>query len=192
MYEISVLVSGKGTLLDSLATHCFDDYEGMLYNFIRIKQVVADRECPALEVAKKWNIPAVVVPKQEPAEDWAQVLFDHDVDLHVMAGFLSIVKVPEDVKGKVVNFHPSIDAKYSGKGMYGIHVHKAVVENNESFTGITMHYVEDECDKGAIIDQYRMGVLPWDTPESLMYSVQKMEYLFCPRALLNFLKRQPK
>lgn len=192
MYKISILASGKGSLLDAFAHHCYDDFNGMLYSCIEIVQVITDRECPALEVAEKWNIPSVIIPKKEPLNEWSNSLFDYDVDLHVMAGFLSKVKVPDHLNEKIVNFHPSIDSKYSGKNMYGIKVHEAVVENKEEFTGITMHFVNDEYDEGEVIDQYRMAVLPWDTPQTLMGSVQKMESLFCPRALLNFLKQKPK
>lgn len=192
MYRISVLVSGKGTLLNSLAEHCLDNFNGMLYGCVEIAQVVADRDCPALEVAQKWNIPAKVIKHRKPVEEWSQELFDSDVDLHVLAGFLRKVSVPEDRVGKIVNFHPSIDHKYSGDGWYGRRVHEAVVENKEKFTGITMHHVNDKYDDGEVIDQFKMAVLPWDDADSLMNSVQKMESMFCPRALLNFLKTQPK
>lgn len=196
MFELSVLVSGKGTLLDSLAHHCCDSFDGMLYGVVKIGQVVADRECPALEVAKKWNIPSIVIPYEEPVEEWSRNILDDycsvKADLHVLAGFLRKLHVPQHLEGKIVNFHPSIDPKYSGKGWYGLKVHQAVVENKEKFTGITMHHVNNEYDKGEIIDQFKMAVLPWDTPKSLMGSVQNMESMFCPRALLNFLKSQSK
>jgi phosphoribosylglycinamide formyltransferase 1 len=190
MYNISVLVSGSGSTLDNLAYHCYDEDEGMVRGFINITQVVADRECKALEVADKWKIPAKLVERAnyDTDEEWSENLLGGYVDLHVMGGFLSQIKVPERWKNKILNIHPSLLPAYGGKGMYGLKVHEAVIANKESLSGCTVHIVDDELDHGEIVEQVVQAVLPWDDAASLQFAVQKMEKRLYPRAVLNFLR----
>lgn len=190
MYKVSVLISGSGSTLDNLAFHCYDEYDGMVRGFIDIKRVVADRDCKGLEVAAKWNLPTCVIKQKDypDAATWSEALFDCDVDLHVMGGFLSQVVVPEKWKNKILNIHPSLLPAYGGKGMYGMHVHEAVIKNNEKFSGCTVHIVDDEIDHGEIVEQIVQGVLPWDDARSLQQAVSDMEKKLYPRAILNFLR----
>lgn len=190
MYKIQVLVSGKGSTLDNLAFHSYDSYEGMVYGFIEISRVVADRECEARAVAEKWNLPFEVIKKFDHPDvtSWSEALLDQEVDLHVMGGFLSLIEVPEKWANKILNIHPSLLPAYGGKGMYGDKVHEAVIANKEQFTGCTVHIVDNEYDHGEIVEQVRQGVLPWDTAASLKDAVQEMENRLYPRTILNFLR----
>jgi phosphoribosylglycinamide formyltransferase-1 len=190
MYKVSVLISGSGSTLDNLAFHCYNEDEGMVRGFIDIKRVVADRDCKGLEIAEKWNLPTAVIKKKDYPNkaSWSEALFDCDVNLHVMGGFLSQVVVPEKWKNKILNIHPSLLPAYGGKGMYGIHVHEAVIKNNEKFSGCTVHVVDDELDHGEIVEQIVQGVLPWDDVKSLQHAVTNMEKRLYPRAILNFLR----
>lgn len=106
-------------------------------------------------------------------------------DLIVLAGFLW--KFPKDIlehyPNKTINIHPALLPKYGGKGMYGMHVHKAVVANKESETGITIHYVNEFYDDGAIIFQAQCDVLPTDTAKAVAFKVHELEMLHFPRVI---------
>lgn len=192
MFKISVLISGAGSTLDNLAYHCYDEMEGMIRGFVEIAQVVSDRECEGLRIAQKWNLPYTVIrPKDYPdRESWSKAVLGFDVDLHVMGGFLRRVVVPEHLKGKIVNIHPSLLPAYGGEGMYGIKVHEAVVNNKEKITGCTVHVVDDEYDHGEIITREAVAVLERDTPADVQEHVQARERLLYPRAILNYLRKQ--
>jgi len=183
MYKIAVLVSGKGSTLDNLAFHCKDDFDGMLYGAVDITHVMADRECKAREVAEKWNLPFYVCNLDNLFEDR-----HGEVDLWTMGGFLSQIKVPDNLYGRVINVHPSYLPDYCGKGMYGIKVHEAVIAAKEQFTGVSVHVVDNEYDHGPVLERFKMAVLPWDNPTSLQLSVQDMEHKLYPRAILDYLQ----
>jgi len=110
-------------------------------------------------------------------------------DLIVLAGFL--LKIPEDfVKSfpnKIVNIHPALLPKYGGKGMYGMHVHNAVKENKETETGITIHYVNENYDEGAIIHQAKTSVLYSDSPEDIAHKIHLLEYEHFPKIIEKLL-----
>jgi folate-dependent phosphoribosylglycinamide formyltransferase PurN len=183
MFQIQVLVSGAGSTLDNLAEACCDKLEGRLFGFVEIKRVVADRECAARQIAEKWGLPFVVVDKTD-----FNALFDCDVDLHVMGGYLSKVTVPTHLEGKIVNIHPSLDPKYSGEGMYGMKVHEAIVRDGVKITGCTVHLVDNNYDEGRVLAQEPVAVLDDDTPDEVQRNVQARECLLYPRAILDYLK----
>ena len=113
------------------------------------------------------------------------ILKNTNPDLIVLAGFLW--KFPETIlnafPNKVINVHPALLPKYGGKGMYGMHVHEAVVTNKEKETGITIHYVNEHYDKGAIIFQAKCDVLPTDTAEDVAKKVHQLEYRYFPEVI---------
>ena len=119
----------------------------------------------------------------------------HDVQLHadfvVLAGFLW--RIPQDFviafPNKMVNIHPALLPKYGGKGMYGMNVHKAVKENNEPESGITIHFVNEHYDEGAIIFQARTAVDSMDTPESIAQKIHTLEYAHFPRVIEEVIKK---
>jgi phosphoribosylglycinamide formyltransferase 1 len=113
-------------------------------------------------------------------------------DLIVLAGFL--LKFPEiilrEFPNKVINIHPALLPKYGGKGMYGHHVHEAIVANNETETGITIHYVNENYDEGAIIFQKKTKVLPTDTAKDVAEKVHALEHEWLPKVIENILSEQ--
>ena len=129
-------------------------------------------------------------------DDWfknvLQVLKDAQPDLIVLAGFL--LKFPDHIlkafPNKVINIHPALLPKYGGKGMYGKHVHKAVRDNKESETGITIHYVNEEYDEGAIIFQKAVPLSEEETVESIAQKVHKLEYEYLPKTIEQLLNDQ--
>ncbi|TYP99590.1 formyltetrahydrofolate-dependent phosphoribosylglycinamide formyltransferase [Tenacibaculum adriaticum] len=112
-------------------------------------------------------------------------LLKKEADYIVLAGFLW--KVPSKIvtafPNKIINIHPALLPKYGGKGMYGMHVHKAVKENNEKETGITIHYVNEKYDEGAIIFQEKIAISSEDTPEIIAQKVHLLEYKYFPKVI---------
>ena len=108
-----------------------------------------------------------------------------NIDFVVLAGFL--LKIPaewvEAFPNRIVNIHPALLPKFGGKGMYGMRVHEAVVANNEKESGITIHYVNEVYDSGAIIFQAKCDVLPTDSPEDVANKVHALEYEHFPRVI---------
>jgi phosphoribosylglycinamide formyltransferase-1 len=109
------------------------------------------------------------------------------IDFIVLAGFL--LKIPlhllEAYPGRIINIHPALLPKYGGKGMYGSHVHEAVVANRETESGITIHYVNEHYDEGNIIFQAKCGVSPSDSPEDVAEKVHALEYKYFPEIILK-------
>jgi len=150
----------------------------------------------ALERARNEGIPAFHFSLSviKDAELLEKSIFDtliaHETHLIFLAGYMKKVSpiVFETYKGRIYNIHPSLLPKYGGKGMYGINVHKAVLEANEQETGITIHHVAgDEYDEGEIIAQKKVPVLKEDTPETLATRVLDQEHVFIVEALLKIL-----
>jgi phosphoribosylglycinamide formyltransferase-1 len=131
-----------------------------------------------------------VIPKSDFENGVAtKFLLDNKIDLVVLAGFL--LRIPDDMlaayPNKVINIHPSLLPKYGGKGMYGDNVHKAVVENKETESGITIHFLNDRFDEGEHVAQYKCEVLPTDSPEDVAAKVHALEYEWYPKVIENIL-----
>lgn len=117
------------------------------------------------------------------------ILKNRKPDLIVLAGFL--LKFPEIIidafPNKVINIHPALLPKFGGKGMYGNHVHKAVVANKETHSGITIHYVDNQYDQGEIIFQKKTLLAPKDTPKDVAVKVQFLEHQWLPKMIEQIL-----
>ncbi|MNE71711.1 Phosphoribosylglycinamide formyltransferase [compost metagenome] len=136
-----------------------------------------------IERARKHQIPTKIFNKQDLYE--GKVLHEIDKikpDLIVLAGFL--LKFPQNIieayPDKIINIHPALLPKYGGKGMYGMHIHEAVVENNEKETGITIHYVNENYDEGNIIFQQRVVLTENDTPDDVAAKIHELEQEYFP------------
>ena len=138
----------------------------------------------ALERAKKENIPAYHISSkthpehQEYVRQIIKLLEENNVNIIVLAGFMK--KLPAEiinfVDGRVLNIHPALLPKFGGEGMFGINVHKAVIESGEKISGATVHLVDSEYDRGRILNQITVEVLVNDTAESLAERVLKVEH----------------
>ena len=126
MKNITVLVSGSGSNLQRIID-CIDN--GEIPN-AKVNLVVADRDCYALERAKNRNIPFQLIKRGKEFSENLDKILPENTDLIVLAGFLSILKSEfcEKYKGKIINIHPALLPKFGGKGMWGHHVHEAVIE----------------------------------------------------------------
>jgi phosphoribosylglycinamide formyltransferase-1 len=121
------------------------------------------------------------------------LLSDKQIDFIVLAGYL--LKIPAEVvkayPGRIVNIHPALLPSYGGKGMYGHHVHEAVLAAGDKESGITIHLVDELYDNGSILFQARCPVYPTDTPETLAERVHALEYAHYPRVIDEQLQRLP-
>ena len=188
MKHIVIFASGSGTNAQHI-TEYFSD--SAIARVIMIYSNCADAY--VLQRANKMDIPTVVFDKADFYEN--NLVYDQleklNPDLIVLAGFLW--KVPEKIvrifPKQIINIHPALLPKYGGKGMYGVNVHRAIIENREKESGITIHYVNENYDKGAIILQARCVVNLNDTPESLAKRVHALEYKYYPQTIEQVLLR---
>jgi len=137
--------------------------------------------------AKKLRVPMFFTSKKELESfgDLAKILAKHKVDYIILAGFL--LKIPskmiEQYPNKIINIHPALLPKYGGKGMYGENIYKAVLENKESESGISVHFVNKNYDEGKIIFQESFGLSPDESVESLAAKVRELEQSLFPKII---------
>lgn len=180
MVKIAVLVSGNGSNLQAI----IDAIESKELE-LSIGCVIADNaKAYGLQRAQWAGIPTYVVKRGADLSEKLEPLVE-GLDYIVLAGFLSILSAQfcEKWKNKIMNLHPSLLPKYGGKGMYGMFVHQAVLENNEKYSGATVHWVTEGIDKGAIILQKSCEISGAETPESLAEKVHKIEHKILIEAL---------
>lgn len=187
MLRIAVFASGGGSNLQSLLDH-FNEKENPR---ARVALVVSDREdAGALDRARRAGVAErVIAVRGRPAEDVARetltVLADANIDIVALAGYLKLVPeaVVQHFRSRVVNIHPALLPSFGGKGMYGKHVHRAVLDAGCLVSGVTIHYVDERYDEGKPIAQWPVPVLAGDTPESLAARVLHVEHRLYPLAL---------
>lgn len=160
----------------------------------KINLVVSNNEnAYALQRAKNSNINTYVIKSKEASEvgiELEEVLEKYDIDLIVLAGYLRMISPNLINKYTIINTHPSLLPKFGGKGMYGMNVHRAVIEAKEKVSGVTLHYVDEHYDTGSIIKQTKVEVLETDTPEDLSAKVQKAEKIQLIEVLCDFAKNK--
>ena len=147
---------------------------------------------PAVAKAQKLNTPVKVHGYKDAsyAQDLLATLQSHQIDLVCLAGYMTLLPklVLDQFPQRVLNIHPALLPKFGGKGMYGLHVHRAVLEAGEATTGCTVHYVTEEYDEGDPIACLKVKVLKSDTPESLAARVNEAEMRAYPRAVNRAVK----
>ena len=181
MKNIVVLVSGGGTNLQRI----IDYIESRAIQNAQISLVIADRECFGLERAKKHGISTQLIPRGKSFSSDLKNILPENSDLIVLAGFLSILSKDfcESFEGKIINIHPALLPKFGGKGMWGNHVHKAVLEAQEKESGATVHYVTSGIDEGEIILQKSFPVAENETVETLAQKIHEVEFEIFPKAI---------
>jgi phosphoribosylglycinamide formyltransferase-1 len=183
MTNVAIFASGEGTNAENLFHYFKNDTR------IKIKLVVTNSDTAGVIAKAEAHKKTVqLISKTSLNEYSAQIiefLKAENINLIVLAGFL--LKIPADfVKAfpnQIINIHPSLLPKYGGKGMFGANVHKAVVENKENESGITIHYVNEEYDKGAFILQEKCSIDADETVESLQQKIRKLELEYLPKAI---------
>lgn len=188
MKKIIILASGSGSNAENIVKY-FN-----IYNDAEVSLIMSNNEnAYVLERAKLLGIKSSHFTKADFSNSNVvlNILKQENPDLIVLAGFLWLI--PENIvnafQDKIINIHPALLPKYGGKGMYGDNVHKAVVENNEKESGITIHYVNKKYDEGNIIFQASCEVLPNDTFEDVAEKVHKLEYEHFPKVIHQLLTK---
>lgn len=188
MKNIAIFASGSGSNAENIIRYFAQKPE------ICVKSVYCNvPDAYVLERAKKYHIPATVFTRQE-LKDPTHVLKqlqEEDTDFIVLAGFLWLMPacITEAYPNRIVNIHPALLPAYGGKGMYGHHVHEAVIAAGEKESGITIHYVNNHYDEGTTIFQAKCPVYPDDTPETLAARVHELEYAHFPRVIEETIRR---
>ncbi len=184
MKRIAVFASGSGSNAQNITEFIQAD-TSVVVDCILCNNPKAQ----VLERAQNLHIPAFTFDRHQFYEtnEIATLLRERSIDLIVLAGFLWLI--PENLiqQFRIINIHPALLPKYGGKGMYGMHVHNAVVANKEKESGISIHYVNEIYDEGKIIFQAKCEVLPDDTPEDVAKKVHQLEYEHYPKVIKKLL-----
>jgi phosphoribosylglycinamide formyltransferase-1 len=179
--RVAVAVSGRGSNLEALLQTLTSDAPA------RVVLVMSNRpDAPALERATTSGIPCIVLRDESNAHDWIRALEEHRVDLVVLAGYLKLVPpgVIARYRGRIINIHPALLPSFGGKGMYGHRVHEAVLASGARESGATVHLVDEVYDRGAILGQIKVPVLPGDDAERLAARVLEVEHRLLPAVVL--------
>jgi formyltetrahydrofolate-dependent phosphoribosylglycinamide formyltransferase len=175
--RVAVAVSGRGSNLEALLRALGTDAPA------QVVLVLSNRpDAGALGRARAHGVAAEVLPDPADAADWLARLERHRIDLVVLAGYLKLVPAPviARYRHRIVNVHPALLPAFGGPGMYGHHVHEAVLRSGAHESGATVHLVDEVYDRGAILAQARVPVLPGDTPDRLAARVLEVEHRLLP------------
>jgi len=182
---LAVLISGSGTTLANLVDQIA---AGKL--LARIGVVIASRPGIAgIDRARNAGLPCQTITRKDypDVESFSRDVFARcqqaGAELICLAGWLSLLQIPPHWQGRVINIHPALLPGFGGKGMYGHHVHEAVLQSGAKQSGCTVHYATNEYDAGPIIVQRTCPVLPGDTPETLAQRVFAEEKIAYPQAI---------
>lgn len=185
--RLAVFVSGGGSNLQNIIDAIL---EGVLNS--EIVMVMADRDCYAIERALDYDIPTYLLDDRKTfSEDADHNLTGENVDLIILAGFLSILtpEFTEKWKNKIINVHPSLLPKFGGKGMYGEKVHQAVLDAGETISGATVHFVTAGVDEGEIIEQGEFKIEEGDQIADLQRKVAEVEREILIKAIQKLSKK---
>ena len=183
--RIAILASGEGSNAEALVAHFLN------HPTIEVALMVCNKEKAGVYARMaKYGVPCHTIGKAEwqPGSTGEQVLdlmHREGIGLIVLAGFLAYIPeaIVKTYEGRIVNIHPSLLPNYGGKGMWGHHVHEAVIAAHETVSGITIHHVTEKLDAGSIIFQAQSEVLPDDTPDSLATRIHQLEHEHYPRVV---------
>ncbi len=190
--KIAVFISGTGTNLQALIN---SRKKGKLEAEIALV-VSSSLQAGGLSHAERAGLPTFVFQekeypsKMEATKALLEKLRQHKIDFIALAGYLKLI-APEIIAAypdRIINIHPGLLPKYGGKGMYGVHVHEAVIAAHEKESGVTIHLVDEKYDHGRILKQIKVPVYDDDTPGLLQQRIQKEEHKHYPIVINNFIK----
>lgn len=187
MKKIVIFASGSGSNAENIILHFKNKSQGAV-----VAVLTNNPDAKVLKRAENQKVQAIVFHKSELSDGTVlQKLNAIKPDLIVLAGFL--LMFPADIivqyPDKVINVHPALLPKYGGKGMYGMNVHKAVLENKDKETGISIHYVNEHYDEGAIIFQTSVNIENCATPEEIAQKVHELEHKYFPLVIEQLLSQ---
>jgi len=177
--KIAIFASGNGSNAENIIKF-FKNHENICVELI----LTNNPNAYVIERAKNNNVKCIIFNKDDlyNSDKILNILKEHNIDFIVLAGFLWLIpkSIILNYPRKIINIHPALLPKYGGKGMYGMNVHKAVIENKEKLSGITIHYVNENYDEGDIIFQKELEITHDETPETLAEKIHKLEYQYYP------------
>lgn len=187
--KIVIFASGSGTNAENIIRY-FENSE-----VVRVVAVFSNKPSAKVLIrAHKLNIKSFCFERDSfyKSDEVLNILKDLNPDLIVLAGFLWLFpsKILNAFPGKVINLHPALLPNFGGPGMYGEHVHNAVIDQKQQETGITIHYVNENYDEGQTIFQTSIPVASTDTPKSLAEKIHDLEYRHFPEVIKNLLEKQ--
>lgn len=184
--RIVLFASGSGSNVENIVNYFKDE------DHVKVTTVLTNkRDAKVIDRCNRLNIDCLFFNRHAflQSDCVLTILENLNPDIIVLAGFLW--KIPENIidafPNKIINIHPALLPKYGGKGMYGMNVHKAVKENKEAETGITIHYVNANYDEGAVIKQVKTVISENDSPEEIAEKVHHLEYEHFPKAIEELL-----
>jgi len=187
--KLAIFASGSGSYAENICSY-FENYTDIEVVFICTNK----RDSFIVKRAEKLNVPVIFITKTElnSFDNLHKKLKNDEVDVIILAGFL--LKLPaimvEKYPNRILNIHPSLLPKYGGRGMYGDNVHKAVLENKETESGISIHFVNQNYDEGKLILQEKCSISENETLETLAAKIHQLEQKYFPIAIERTLKNQ--
>ena len=186
MKKMVLFASGNGSNAENIMAHFEKSGQGTVVGVF-----TNNSHAKVIERAKKFHVPTYVFNKTELSDNTVlHQLKELQPDLIVLAGFL--LKFPIHIinafTNKVINIHPALLPNYGGKGMYGMHVHQAVLENKEKETGITVHYVNEHFDEGEFIFQTNVNIENCTSAEEIAQKIHELEMAHFPKAIVRLLE----
>lgn len=182
--KIALLASGSGTNAQNIIEY-FSDNEN-----VKIDSLGSNNPNSfALKRAAKLGVETFVFDRNQfyKTNEIVSLLRNRKVDLIVLAGFLWLIPLNLIKNFTIINIHPALLPKYGGKGMYGMNVHRSVVENKEKESGISIHFVNEKYDEGKIIFQAKCPVVSSDTPENVALKIHDLEFKYFPKVIEDLL-----
>lgn len=188
MKKIAILASGSGTNAENLIRFFRTSTSG------RVEIILTNKPgAGVIGRSEALRVETVVFKREQfyESEDIVELLKEREIDLVVLAGFLWLVPpgLIQAFQGRIINIHPALLPNYGGKGMYGMHVHQAVIANGDIESGITIHHVNQDYDEGSIVFQANCEVKEGDTPGLLAARIHELEYEHFPRVVEQLLDK---
>lgn len=184
--NLAILASGSGTNAENIAKH-FESHSN-----IQVKEILSNKaDAFVHERARSLNIPSSTFTREQ-FQDSSFIKRLEDIDYIILAGFLWLIPkyLVKSFPNRIINIHPALLPKFGGKGMYGDHVHMAVIEADEKESGITIHLVNEEYDKGEILFQAKCEVKDGETANSLATKIHTLEYEHFPKTIERYIVSQ--
>ena len=177
MKNIAVFASGKGTNAEKICNYFYNSTK------ISVCLCVSNNQKSNLKhIAQSYSIDYLLLEKNEHSSEQflLNYLKENKIDFIVLAGYLKKISptIVSEFKNQIINIHPSLLPKYGGKGMYGLNVHSAVINSTDKSSGITIHLVNNDYDKGAVLFQASLVLKPNETAKSLSHRTQELEHLY--------------
>lgn len=187
MKRIVLFASGSGTNADNICRYFENDPE------VKVVALFCNNpQAGVIAKMQKWQVPVEMITRKQlnDAETFLPIIQQYQPDLIVLAGFLLLVPayLVKQYEHKIINIHPALLPNYGGKGMYGHHVHEAVLANKETQHGITIHLVNERFDEGAPLFQQSFAVTPLDDLESIATKISLLEMTHFPKVIEAYLK----